>query len=116
MRDETDRIDARLIVMLLPVTYKPQDARFVAGGELEFRFQTPDGPFTYRAAEPRDRLERICGELGIELFDPTAEFIDIIVERDLVERAYPRPPDRHFSPVAHAILADQLHAYLQDNP
>lgn len=116
LRDETEKTDARLVVMLLPVPYKAQDVRFVAGGELEYRFQTPDGAFTFRATEPRDRLARICDELGIELFDPTREFIDLITERDLVERSWPRPPDRHFSPVAHAILAEQLHTYLQDNP
>lgn len=112
LHDETLNIGARLIVMLLPVTFKPQDVRFIAGGELEFRFQTPNGEFIFRAGEPRDRLARICNRLEIEFFDPTREFIEIVTKRGIVKDCWPDPKDRHFSQIAHSILGEQLAKYL----
>lgn len=118
LRDESENIDARFMVMLLPAAFKPQDARFIAGkgGELEFKFQTPDGPFTFRAAEPGDRLARISEKLGIEYFDPSRKFVKIITERDLVKACWPNPKDRHFSSVAHRILGQLLYKHLEEHP
>lgn len=113
---ECQQIDAQLMMMLLPVTLKIRDTRFIAGGSLDFTFQTPDGEFTYRAAEPRHRLKSICDSLNIDFFDPTAQFIEHIEENNLVDDCWPDQHDRHFSAVAHRILADQFYQYYQYHP
>lgn len=56
MKTEVEASGAELVVTLLPVTYLARDLGFITGSTLEHQFQTPDGTFTYRAAEPRDRL------------------------------------------------------------
>ena len=109
---EVDSIDSRLIVMLLPVPFNPRDPRTIAGGEFEFTFATPDGTFTFRAAEPRDRLIEIATHTGIELYDPTARFIDRITADGLVEASWPDRDDTHLSPIGHRILAEMFHEYL----
>ncbi|MAE67402.1 MAG: hypothetical protein CMJ18_24340 [Phycisphaeraceae bacterium] len=105
---------SRFIVMLLPVPFDPANPQTITGGSFEFEFKTPDGPFTFRAAEPRERLGAICARLDIEWFDPTPQFIDIVVSKDMTDACWPFPDDTHFSKVAHEMLADQLKAYLDE--
>ena len=75
LRDDVEQTGARFAVVLLPVPIQAGDLRLVTGGPLEHRFQTPTGSFTFRAAEPRDRLLALCHERGIECLDPTSEFL-----------------------------------------
>jgi hypothetical protein len=113
LKASTDAIGARLVVMLLPVTFRSQDLRFVVGATFEFRFTTPRGHFTFRVAEPRDRLRAITSRREIDLFDPTAEFIELLRQHGSAEEVWPNSRDRHFSELGHAILADQLRAFLE---
>jgi len=94
-----------LVVMLVPMIYDPRQLETVAGGSFQERFRTPKGSFTFRSAEPRDRLRKICANVGAQFFDPTAQFIEHIRRNDLTERVWPDPNDRHFSDVGHKILA-----------
>lgn len=116
LQASTQAIGARLMLMLLPVAFQSQDLRFVAGSSFEFAFETPSGGFTFRAAEPRERLREIATRRGVELFDPTSEFIEILRRDGSVEEVWPNPPDRHFSALGHAILADLFGLYLQNGP
>ncbi|MFC2173954.1 SGNH/GDSL hydrolase family protein, partial [Acidobacteriota bacterium] len=77
-KSETEKSGARFLVMLLPVSLKPHDLRFAVGGDLVNEFRTPQGSFTFRASEPRDRLQAICKRQGIHFFDPTGDFIQQI--------------------------------------
>jgi lysophospholipase L1-like esterase len=106
---------AKLIVMLVPDALTGQDARFVTGADFTLRIETPDGPFTLNMSEPRERLRAITARLGIDLFDPTQEFLDRIRTGGLVEVCWPDAEDNHFSGMGHAILAEQLHEYLTAN-
>ncbi|MFH1538297.1 MAG: SGNH/GDSL hydrolase family protein [bacterium] len=115
-RNESEKAGINFVVMLLPVSLKAGDLRFVAGGGLEFRFQTPDGPFTFRAAEPRDRLRAICARNGINFFDPTADFIEAVRKNRLEEAVWPCRDFCHLSPVGHEMLAELLLGYLKENP
>ncbi len=110
---ETRSAGAELVVCVLPVPFKAQDARFVTGSEFEFRFATPAGEFTFRAAEPRDRLSEICSRRGIEFFDPTEDFLARVAAEDLLVDTWPDPTDIHFSGVGHRILAEQFLHYLE---
>lgn len=105
---------AQLVVVLLPVSYHPQDLGFLVGSELTHTFQTPAGPFTFRASEPTERLTDICRRLSVPLFDPTAAFRHIVQENNQVEACWPDPGDRHFSVVGHRIVADLLQDYLRE--
>jgi lysophospholipase L1-like esterase len=102
----------RFLVMLLPVPLKAGDLRFVTGSDFEFSFETPDGVVHFRSAEPRDRLRVLCERFGIELFDPTAKFLELVSARDLLKAAWPDPDDIHFSGVGHALLAEIFQEYL----
>lgn len=113
---EVEGAGAEFVVMLLPASYESWDIRFMVGGSMEHRFPTPDGEFTFRAAEPRERLGAICERQGIHWFDPTAEFIDTVMRNNLVEVCWLYQMDRHFSRVGHSILADQFRQYLNENP
>lgn len=113
MRADVEAAGGELIMMLLPVTFRPQDARFIAGADFEHRFDTPDGPFTFRAAEPRDRLAAICARQGVRFFDPTVQFIPYVVENDLLLECWPDPANRHFAERAHFILGQLLAKYLR---
>jgi len=116
-KQETDSIGAYLVVMPLPVQEKVSDLRFVTGGEVKLRIRTPAGSFTFRVNEPVDRLKAICKRKGINLFDPTKEFVKIVEDRDLFLKCYPPDQDRyHFSYVAHEILAELLQKYLLRHP
>ena len=112
--DDVKAIGAELIVMLLPVTFRPQDLQFVAGAQLQLEFMTPDGAFTFRAAEPRDRLQRITDRLRIRFSDPSTDFIAYVREKKIVSLVWPDAHDRHFSDVGHEILADLSDDYLTD--
>jgi lysophospholipase L1-like esterase len=113
---EVDAIGARLVVMVLPVPFQSQDMRFVTGSDLAHRFETPGGAFTFRAAEPRDRIRDICARRGIECLDPTADFIRIVERDGLVEATWPDPTDIHFSGAGHRLLAELVRSYLADSP
>jgi hypothetical protein len=110
----TKAIDAQLVVVLLPVTYKPADPDFIVGGSLSHEFITPTGNFTFRAAEPAERLRRLCDDLGIVLCDPSADFKRHIVEHNRARQCWPDPHDRHFSAVGHRIVAQELREFLKD--
>ena len=103
---------ARLVVMLLPVSLRPMDLRFVVGSSFEGRFPTPDGPFTFRAAEPRDRLVKITSEVGVELFDPSGDWVRLIEERQLVKGAWEHPGDPHLSDVGDDVIAELMQRWL----
>jgi hypothetical protein len=113
-RQETDRDGAALAIMLLPVPIRAADLHTVTGGDFERRLQTPDGPITLRAAEPRDRLRQISERLGIRFFDPTADFIETAGRDDLARAIWPTR-DKHFSDGGHAIIADLTYQWLAAN-
>lgn len=105
---------ARLVVVLLPVSYRPGDLRFTVGSRYEQHYTTPAGGFTFRAAEPRDRLARAAARAGVELWDPTAGFMAEVLHRQLKAAVWPDPGDRHFSAVAHELLAEQFEGYWRE--
>lgn len=99
---------SRLAVMLMPVSYRPRDLRFVVGSAYEQRYTTPDGGFTFRAAEPRDRIARAAARANVEFIDPTAEFLSEVYRGGLESAVWPDPSDPHFSATGHWLLAEQL--------
>ncbi len=105
LRDDVQASGGTLVVMLLPAIFNPWNLDTVAGGPFEKRFVTPGGEFTFRSAEPRDRLDAICSRNGIRFLDPTPEFLNTVATHDLHEKVWPPPHDRHFSDVGHNILA-----------
>lgn len=109
---EVEGDGSRLVVMMLPVIFDPDDLDTIAGGPFVREFHTPAGPFTFRSAEPRDRLEAICARQGVALFDPTDEFRARIEEGGLHEQAWPSSSDRHFSKIGHQLLAELLKEWL----
>ena len=110
---EVKAAGGQLVVMMLPVTLKPADPRFIVGGDLEHVFQTPSGPFTFRAAEPNERLAEICEELDIPYFDPSPRFTRLVREQDLLAACWPNPTDRHFSALGHRLLSELTTAYIR---
>jgi len=112
LHDEVERAGAKLLVVMLPDTIKPQDTRFITGSAFRHEYQTPDGSFIFDMSEPRRRMIDITDRLEIELFDPTEQFIHTIESENLVEASWPLPTDNHFSAVGHEIIASQLFAYL----
>jgi lysophospholipase L1-like esterase len=110
-RQETDRDGAALAILLLPVPIRATDLHTIAGGDFERRLQTPDGPITVRAAEPRDRLGPIGERLGIRFFDPTADFLETTRRQDLARAIWPTR-DKHFSDAGHAIVANLTYRWL----
>ncbi len=113
LKQEVEAIGGELVVMLLPISFKSQDPRFITGGPLVYRFETPSGAFTFRAAEPRDRLSAIAARIDVDFFDPTPGFIEIAELDGTAERFWPNPHDRHFGPEAHRVLAGQFRSYLE---
>jgi lysophospholipase L1-like esterase len=112
---ETAAQGAQLVVVLLPVTYRPRDPEFILGSPLEHVFNTPTGEFTFRTAEPNDRISGICSRLSIPLFDPADEFRRIVKEHHLEELCWFDPEDRHFSAVGHRIVANLLIDHLRES-
>jgi hypothetical protein len=105
---------AKLIVMLLPTPFQPRDLRTVPGGSLVHVFETPEGSFTFRAAEPRDRLSGICDRLGVSFFNPCTEFIARVAAAGNEEQIWPRADNRHYSALGQEYLASSLEEYLRD--
>jgi hypothetical protein len=103
---------AELVVMLLPVSLRPMDLRFIVGSRFERIFDTPDGRFTFRADEPRDRLEAITQQQGLGLFDPTRDWVRLVAERGLIEAAWEHPGDPHLSDTGHEVLAELLQRWM----
>ncbi|MCH2172981.1 SGNH/GDSL hydrolase family protein [Myxococcota bacterium] len=99
---------AELVVMLLPVTFRPLDLRFVVGSAYEQYYETPSGGFTFRAAEPRDRVRQAAESVGVGFYDPSGQFLGQIQARGLRGAAWSDPGDRHFSDVAHSLLAELM--------
>jgi hypothetical protein len=97
------------------VTYNPRNPLFIVGSPFEHEFQTSTGRFTFRAAEPRERLREICQRQDIPLFDPSREFRSIVEENQLASECWPNLKDRHFSEVGHRIVTDLFAAYLRAN-
>jgi hypothetical protein len=105
---------ARLVFMMLPTTFKAGDLAFVPGGTLEHTVLTPDGPFLFRAAEPRERLSALCDRLGVAFFDPCPEFIREVEQLGNHEAVWPDPGNRHYSVLGQAMLARSLERYLRE--
>lgn len=105
--------DAELVVMLLPVSFRPRDLRFVVGSAYEQHYTTPDGGFTFRAREPRDRLQPAVERVGAHFYDPSDAFLRALHRRGLKRKAWKHPGDRHFSATAHALIAEQMEEALR---
>lgn len=114
LRDQVRAAGAQLTIMILPTPYSAHDPELLIGSGYERRFDTPEGPITYRSDEPRDRLRAICERLEVDLFDPTPAFHDRILAEDLLYRCWPIRDNRHFSRVGHYILAEMLAVHLQE--
>ena len=108
LKKEVQSSGGKLAVLLLPVIFNPEDPETIAGGSFVKRFQTPEGYFTFRSDEPRERLRSITARIGIAFYEPTQEFIKFVVEKDLMKRVWPNPKDKHFSALGHEILAKLL--------
>ncbi|NIR53076.1 SGNH/GDSL hydrolase family protein [candidate division KSB1 bacterium] len=114
LNQEAEHGNAKLVVMMLPVIVMLDDLQSVAGGDFAREFQAPSGAFTFRSAEPGDRLRNICKEAGIPFFNPSPEFIDYIRSNNLMKSVWPNPPDHHFSEVGHQILATISYKFFLD--
>lgn len=111
LRQEVEAGEGQLVVMLLPAALGP-DPDLITGADLERRFETPTGSFTFRSAEPRDRLAAITRRLGVWFFDPTADFKQHVV-RDRLPPGEFFGPDEHFGDDSHHWLAGELRRYLE---
>jgi len=104
LHHEVKRNHGQLVLMMLPVIFNPGDLDTIAGGPFTQAFRTPEGAFTFRSAEPQERLAEICLQQNITFFDPSHEFKTHIVENSLHSQVW--PSDRHFSEPGHDILAE----------
>lgn len=114
LRDQVEADGARLVVLLLPTTYKPRDLAFLPGGSVEHWVETPDGPFLFRAAEPAERLADICDRIGVDSLDVVPAFARIVAEGALHEQVWPDPVDRHYSAIGQRIVSRIVEDYLRD--
>jgi lysophospholipase L1-like esterase len=114
LRDEVEQSGSRLVVILLPAIFLPQDLTTIVGGSYEKQFDTPAGAFTFRSAEPRDRMTEICRRVNVLLFDPTREFSEIVVKRGISSQVWPDSTDRHFSAEGHKIMNDLMKDWIAD--
>ena len=112
LREEVENAGGKLVVMLLPVIFNPEDPATIAGGSFARKFQTPDGYFTFRSVEPRERLQSISARAGVTFIDPTEDFIDRVVDNNLMKQVWPQN-NRHFSDLGHEILADLLTDHIE---
>lgn len=112
LNEEVERIGAELIVMLLPDLFDTRDAATITGGTFTMEYRTPSEPFTFRSAEPRDRLAGITERIGAVFFDPTPEFIARVEDEKTMRIVWPENGDRHFSDVGHEILAQLAYDFL----
>jgi hypothetical protein len=106
MRGEVERNHGQLVLMLLPVAFNLRDPDTIVGGPFTKQLATPEGPFTFRSAEPRDRLAEICARRNITFFDPTDEFRTYVTRNSQMKAFWPSPKDGHFSDRAHEYLAE----------
>jgi hypothetical protein len=106
MRGEVERNHGQLVLMLLPVAFNLRDPDTIAGGPFTKQLVTPEGPFTFRSAEPRDRLAQICARRNITFFDPTDEFRTYVTRNSQMKEFWPSSKDGHFSDRAHEYLAE----------
>ena len=113
LKKEVESSGGKLVVMLLPVIFNPKDAETIVGGSFSKKFQTPDGYFTFRSVEPRERLRAATERVGAMFFDPTPQFIRHVAGKDRLELIWPDPNDRHFSEVGHEILANLVKEFLR---
>jgi hypothetical protein len=110
LKSEVTAGGARLVVMLLPAAFGPAP-ELLTGSAFERRFETPQGPFTFRSAEPGERLAAIAERLGLWFFDPSADFVRHVIRDGWPPERY-YGPDEHFGDDAHRWLATRLHRYL----
>jgi hypothetical protein len=106
LRGEVERDHGQLVLMLLPVAFNLRDPDTIVGGPFTKQLATPEGPFTFRSAEPRDRLPEICARRNITFFDPTKEFRTYVTRNSQMKEFWPNPKDGHFSDRAHEYLAE----------
>jgi len=112
LRDEVRKDGARLAILLMPMTLKHQDARFVTGSGLVHAFETPAGTLTFDMGFPARKLAEICAAEGIDLIDPTREFHAQLAKPGTIEAMWP-VPDAHWSPLVHAFLARRVHQWIE---
>lgn len=106
LRDQVRADGGELVVMILPVIFHSPDPDTITGGSFEQYFKTPEGGFTFRAAEPRDRVTEICRRNGLTLLDPTPSFRAYLVKHDLHKETWPNLWNRHFSDLGHRIISE----------
>ncbi|MDP7037737.1 MAG: SGNH/GDSL hydrolase family protein [Myxococcota bacterium] len=99
---------AKLALLLLPVIFNPRDLSSIAGGTFTHQYQTKEGSFTFRADEPKKRLQKITQDLEIIFLDPTEAFIKEVEQNHDVQKIWSSPTDRHFNAKGHQIIADLL--------
>ena len=97
LNKEVESSGGKLVVIILPVIFNPEDSETIAGGSFAKSFQTPEGYFTFRSDEPVERVRAISKRVGSMFFDPTQEFIKYVSDNDLMKVVWPNPNDRHFS-------------------
>jgi hypothetical protein len=105
LHGEVEQNRGQLVLMLLPVTFDTRNPDTIVGGPFTKQFTTPEGPFIFRSAEPRDRLAGICARQNITFFDPTDEFRTYATRNSSMKGFWPNPKDGHFSERAHEYLA-----------
>lgn len=106
LHGEVERNRGQLVLMLLPVALDLRDPDTIVGGPFTKQIATPEGPFTFRSAEPRDRLAAICARRNITFFDPTDEFRTYATRNSQMKEFWPAPKNSHFSYRAHEYLAE----------
>ena len=106
LHGEVERNRGQLVLMLLPVALDLRDPDTIVGGPFTKQIATPEGPFTFRSAEPRDRLAAICVRRNITFFDPTDEFRTYATRNSQMKEFWPAPKNSHFSYRAHEYLAE----------
>lgn len=112
LRDEVHKDGARLVILLMPMTLRHRDARFVTGSGLVHTFETPAGPLTLDMDFPARKLGEICAAEGIELIDPSREFHALLSEPGTIEAMWP-VPDAHWSQLVHVFLARHVHQWIE---
>jgi len=109
-----DADGATLAVLLLPGTLHPRDLRFAIGSGFEVELETPEGPFTFRADEPRDRLRDLCARQGIRFLDPSVKWLAEVREKHSAEEIWDHEANRHWNTRGQAILAKILEEMLHE--
>ena len=115
LKQDAEKAGADVLLMVLPTTLTAGENKleFVVGSPLEHVFETPDGSFTFRSSEPARRLAASGERIGMPVFDPTTDFLQVVHGEGLGDAVWPKPRDAHFSDVGHRILAGLLEVYLR---